>query len=38
VPVLIALVYVALWLRDRHFPHAAPAVSGTATPVATSTR
>jgi arsenite transporter len=38
VPVLIALVYVALWLRDRHFPHAAPAVSGTATPIATSTR
>jgi ACR3 family arsenite transporter len=28
VPVLIALVYVALWLRDRYFPAAARAATG----------
>jgi arsenite transporter len=33
VPVLIALVYVALWLRDRYFPRAASSIaSGTAAP------
>ena len=32
VPVLIALVYVALWLRDRHFPKASSIPSGTAAP------
>jgi ACR3 family arsenite transporter len=37
VPVLIALVYVALWLRDRYFPRAEAMASGTA-PVATHTR
>lgn len=29
VPVLIALVYVALWLRDRHFPRVASVASET---------
>ena len=38
VPVLIALVYVALWLRDRYFPTAKPVASGTTASVAANTR
>ena len=38
VPVLISLVYVALWLRDRYFPTAKPAASAPTAAVAANTR
>ena len=34
VPILVALAYVALWLRDRYFPRVRSATSGAKAPVA----